>query len=113
MDYDDNFEVDGESSGKNKNTPLSRALESSSSASKDVNLEEIIEIVLKMMRHLYHLSYRPQLEVIAHSPPRPSHKGIGTAHVTSSCKCVNKSLLYNCKCFGKEAQKGKKLKISQ
>lgn len=87
MDYDDNFEVDSESSGKDKRNLFARALDSSSSATKEMNPEAIVEIVLKKMGQLYHPSYRPQQQYTRTTPVGPYVcGGCGGDHRTEDCK---------------------------
>lgn len=88
MDYDDNFEVDNESSGKDKKNALFGALPSSSSVTREINTEKIVEIVLKKMGHLYRPSYRPQQQYTRTTPVGPfvCGGGCGGDHRTEECK---------------------------
>lgn len=57
MDYDDNFDVDDQSSlgiRKNEKTTSEKSLEASIVSTKEINLDVVAKIVLKRMGKLYH-----------------------------------------------------------
>lgn len=67
MDYDDNFDVDGESSSNNQDRKTQWDITSNSSATS-VNLEKITKIVLRKMGNMYHSSYKLQQKYARPTP---------------------------------------------
>ena len=57
MDYDDNF--DALRDDKEEKKTISKHSNSTTSSSKEVNLDAIVDLVLQCMGQLYHPPYRP------------------------------------------------------